>query len=171
MLFVLLVGLNLTLVCQGHSDAHHHAGQHLTVLGEPPDPSEPGDNGVAATVSAYPQREQIQSPLSTTAWSLFPSWEAPTADNAIRAYTGSADAPDVSTLTLFVGEGATVATGLRAFVLGVQSGGKSQTVPTPEPPPPQELAGGCASVRSLDVFRRVTILFTNSIITKEILFS
>jgi hypothetical protein len=44
LLLTLLVGLNLSLVCQGHEHGEHITGPHLSFLGEPDEHGSPGDS-------------------------------------------------------------------------------------------------------------------------------
>ena len=122
-LFVLLVGLNLILICQGHNDADHHTGPHLTVLGEPRDASERGSDttGAAARVAS-----NGYSPA-----------QAPAGNVLVRSSSDSGDGSGISSLGLFIPGGVASTLARWALALVRRALKKSQTNLKPDPPPPR----------------------------------
>jgi hypothetical protein len=62
LLLFILVAVNLTLVCQGHTAGSGHTGVHLALLGEPHLEDEAGDaTGKASSVSHEPGHAAIEN--------------------------------------------------------------------------------------------------------------
>jgi hypothetical protein len=161
-LLALLVGFTLTLVCQGHIRDNHHAGPHLTFLGDPLDNHHLDAHNVSLNHSSdstelgsmdihgmsmpdmngsQPEIPSMYMPgTATFAAGRPPTLATAAPPNSIGANIGSAvtDPPLDTTLGLMLllpllRRGLN----LRPLEMAVTSRRKSQTSTAPEPPPPR----------------------------------
>jgi hypothetical protein len=140
LLLTLLVGLNLSLVCQGHEHGDHITGPHLSFLGEPDEHGSPGESldietshdmyGEAqAKTSAGDARQSCAVYSSSSALSAGSSWakssEPAESEPFILGFVMPTSLPD----------------GAHAFRVerGWRSAWQSQAGVTPEPPPPRSI--------------------------------
>src|SRR5436190_14137606 len=135
LLLTLLVGLNLSLVCQGHEHGDHVTGPHLSFLGEPDEQGPPGESlGLETSRDMYSEdqtrtsagdaRQSCALYGSSSALVVGPSWaksaELAESEPFILGFVMPASLPD----------------GAHAFRIegGRRSAWQSQAGVTPEPP-------------------------------------
>jgi hypothetical protein len=117
---VLLAGINLTIVCQGHDHGGHHTGVHLAIA---PEPHQEGEESVEthAVTSTMPEAPRVLG-KNTPSVSL----GTPTESSSLGALA----------LVLFVPGLLGAAGRLARGAAGIPFR-KSQTVAGPDPPPPR----------------------------------
>lgn len=120
-LLALLVGLNLTFICQGHDHKGHYTALHLSFLGEPHNPDE-HDEGRDEESIAEPVEDVAQAGRNS------PSL-APGAHLGPLSFAGVA-------VTLLGLASLSAASPLPLIFAGARLR-KSQTTPQPETPPPR----------------------------------
>src|SRR6266480_3670337 len=77
LLLTLLVGLNLSLVCQGHEHGDHVTGPHLSFLGEPDEQGSPGESlSLETSHDMYSEEQKISTGDARQSCALYGSSSA-----------------------------------------------------------------------------------------------
>jgi hypothetical protein len=136
-LLALSVGLNLTLICQGHHSDNHDSGPHVALLGELHEEADRGGEGTAAAASEWwgdpcaavtgqaPTSHVYLAPSLFQAYALAP------------AYGTTQEIEGASGLDSLLLPGPGLDLRLQATALSRQEPHTSRPAPGPEPPPPR----------------------------------